>query len=258
MHSVFLTGDGYIYTRGLNTNGELGLGDKEPRTCVTGNILPEKVEVLSNIATFFVTLRNTFCISHDGTIYAAGSNDHGQAGIGTKEDVFTSTEIPPFSRARITRIEGNHSETYFLDEYGDVYFCGRFNKGAWWDMTSPQKEKGLSGIVKIFSNHHFNLFLSESGKVYLRRNNLTTAYSGNDWMSLRSLNIIDVIDIQCIESDREDSVPLLLKKDGSLWNYHFNTQQLQSMELEGVKRMVTYAHHGDFHVFELMDGFLFN
>lgn len=255
-HSIFLTHNGDVYARGLNTFGELGLGDKNPRTCIAGHIMPEKISTLSNIASFYITLQNTFFITENGTIFAAGQNNHGQAGVGSTQDIVIPTPIDPFSHVRVARIEGNGSETYFLDELGHVYFCGRFNMSAWWgtDTLRPQMLKELSAVTKIYSQVDFTLFLNESGQVFVRRNNLTTAYGGKEGMTIELLPISNIKDIQCINLAVKLRAPLLLKHDGSLWTYDFESKQCQQYAFEPVNRMVTFAHHDDIHVFELMDG----
>src|SRR5690606_28503827 len=85
-HSVFLTKEGHIYTRGLNSNGQLGLGDTINRYRNEDCLVPFHVQALKDIIDIEVGMHHTLCLDKDGHVYAFGDNKSGQLGLGDTEN----------------------------------------------------------------------------------------------------------------------------------------------------------------------------
>jgi alpha-tubulin suppressor-like RCC1 family protein len=68
--------DGTLWAWGLNTNGELGLGDIIRRSS------PVQVGSLTNWKQVACGVGCTFCIKTDGTLWAGGTSSTGQLGQG--------------------------------------------------------------------------------------------------------------------------------------------------------------------------------
>jgi uncharacterized delta-60 repeat protein len=83
--------NGNLYSWGYNLTGDLGLGDN-----VIHNI-PTKVNLTNgcwkSISASTGSFSDTFAIKMDGTLWAAGFNDHGQLGDGTRVDKNTFVQI---------------------------------------------------------------------------------------------------------------------------------------------------------------------
>ena len=96
-HTVVLMTDGTIYGTGVNTNGQLGLGNTtSPQTTLqlmtntTG-----KTPVAIYAGSFY-----TIVLMSDGTIYGTGLNSSGQLGLGYTSQVTTLTQITSLSSVR--------------------------------------------------------------------------------------------------------------------------------------------------------------
>uniref|UniRef100_A0A4W6EGB5 Uncharacterized protein n=1 Tax=Lates calcarifer TaxID=8187 RepID=A0A4W6EGB5_LATCA len=78
-HSVALTKDGQVYTWGLDSRGQLGLGKRRP-----GVSSPQHLQSLS--ATPLVQIsaggEQSFALSVSGGVFSWGRNDCGQLGLG--------------------------------------------------------------------------------------------------------------------------------------------------------------------------------
>ena len=78
--NMYQTVDGELYTWGINTKGQLGLGNE------TNVDFPTKVDVHGdNIFRIGAGYSNTYIISNTGSVYAAGKNNYGQIGNGTND-----------------------------------------------------------------------------------------------------------------------------------------------------------------------------
>lgn len=127
IHSVYLTHEGHVYTRGLNSDGQLGLGDKQNRYRKDGHIMPVRILNLENIIDIYAGCHETFCIDKDFKVFAWGCNRSGQLGLGNNEDTVSPCLVEALVDHKIVAVETNACVTYFLDDQGNVYSCGYFN-----------------------------------------------------------------------------------------------------------------------------------
>ena len=75
-HSVALKDDGTVWTWGGNYDGELGTGS----TGGMDSAKPVQVPGLDNVTAIAAGMYHTLALKSDGTVWAWGSNDHGQLG----------------------------------------------------------------------------------------------------------------------------------------------------------------------------------
>jgi alpha-tubulin suppressor-like RCC1 family protein len=73
-HSAAVRTDGTLWTWGLNTSGQLGIGVATNRSSAV------QVGTLNNWATAYAIGTKTYAIKTDGTLWAWGSNDNGELG----------------------------------------------------------------------------------------------------------------------------------------------------------------------------------
>ncbi|MGQ3889835.1 hypothetical protein ACQUW5_12490 [Legionella sp. CNM-1927-20] len=240
--SFFLTKEKEIYVRGNNTWGELGLGDNKSRRYVDGYVMPTKIQGLPPIKDFAIGHGTSFLIDHHNQIYAFGYNDYGQLGLGHCQNISSPTVIKSLKSKQIIKIEC-WTNTYFLSAHGEVYFSGKYDSQK--ECTnSPQRMKSLPPICKIVTGHNYDLFLSTTGEVYRRGNNLTTGtiYPDN---KLTKLHYTDVKDIQ-----RTDKGPAILTNSGEIYLDESN----KPLNMPPVERLIYGHSHGDYDIFELKNG----
>lgn len=113
LNAMYQTASEKTYVSGLNTNGELGVGN------TAGITIPELVqEHNSNTFGIGVGYANTYIIENTGNVYAAGNNEYGSIGNGTRNATQIHTligdrllNIKPITA---TMISGN-TETLQID-----------------------------------------------------------------------------------------------------------------------------------------------
>lgn len=85
---MVLKSSGALYGRGLNSNGELGIGDNTQRS----NFSP----ITTNVSIVSTGSSHSVIMKTDGKLYATGNNSKGQLGIGNTTDKNVFTLIPEF------------------------------------------------------------------------------------------------------------------------------------------------------------------
>jgi len=126
--SYFLTKDGFVYTCGANTNGELGLG----LSTATTRMYASKIESISRADLISSTGENHTVIvtTKNNEVYTWGANSSGQCGVSNVADVTTATKVVFPSDKRVTFIHGGgmygEIDPAFcaVREDGTVYVCG--------------------------------------------------------------------------------------------------------------------------------------
>jgi alpha-tubulin suppressor-like RCC1 family protein len=145
-HSLFLTDNGKVYALGKNSEGRLGLGDKEERQTPTliSSLSGEVIKAISTGSYY------TLFLTKEGKVYSCGENTAGQLGHGDKEERQTPTLISSLSDKEITAISSGQSHSLFLDKCGNVYSCGNNNRyqlghGDTKETLTPKLISTLSG-----------------------------------------------------------------------------------------------------------------
>jgi len=180
-HSLFLTNTGKVYTCGLNTDGQLGLGDTAIRNVPTliattvGSFNTLTISAIAGGSFHSAFLTNT------GKVYTCGRNDKGQLGLGdtTTRNVPTliATTVGSFNTLTISDISCGGSHSLFLTNTGRVYTCGvntdgQLGLGDTAIRNVPTLIATTVGsfntltISAIFSGASHSLFITNYGKVY--------------------------------------------------------------------------------------------
>ncbi|MEC8263814.1 MAG: chromosome condensation regulator, partial [Pseudomonadota bacterium] len=68
---------------------------------------------------------HTMILAEDGTVFACGSNESGQLGLGDVEDRDTFTAVPPLPDGKVAKqVVAGIDHTMILAEDGTVFACG--------------------------------------------------------------------------------------------------------------------------------------
>ena len=89
-HTMCVTEDGSVFAFGRNTQGQLGVGDKEKRllpTLLRGELENKLVVQVAAGSS------HTICVTKDGLVYACGSGTLGQLGVNDTEHRLVSTLV---------------------------------------------------------------------------------------------------------------------------------------------------------------------
>ncbi len=89
LHSLSLHNDGTVFVWGDNSEGQLGTGSVEPQK----NATPSRVNGLNDVKEVSAGMAHSLALKQDGTVWAWGNNEFGQAGITTVVDLAGNKEV---------------------------------------------------------------------------------------------------------------------------------------------------------------------
>ncbi|MCL1840111.1 IPT/TIG domain-containing protein, partial [Candidatus Saccharibacteria bacterium] len=205
-----LDDQGNLYAWGLNNLGQLGTGNTTSSSLpikISSGVIPGSALTAGiNIVKITASSYNTYAIDDQGNLYAWGSNDSGQLGIGTTSGPNTCTVTPssyscstlpikisdgailssPFiAGVNITQVAyssaNSYGQAFALDDQGNLYAFGDNRSGHLGDGTTITRALPfqISGgvvassaltaginIIKIQSSSTFASALDDQGNLY--------------------------------------------------------------------------------------------
>jgi alpha-tubulin suppressor-like RCC1 family protein len=172
-HSAFLSLSGIAYSTGLNTSGQLGIGDLVSRSTVVTNSPAIKFDDISAYKIASGTTYTVF-VNNSGLTYAFGTNTSGQLGFGNTSNVLVPTVIPVLKDINICQLACGTSHAFFVENNGRVYACGSYLNGRLGiasltsDVLLPTNIPFFNTfkIVQAAAGDSHSLFLSSTGQVY--------------------------------------------------------------------------------------------
>ncbi len=176
-HTVFLTNLGKVWSSGLNTNGQLGLGNTSQQN------LPTEITNASFYAKTITSIacgnNHTVFLTSEGKVWACGNPANGRLGLGS--DITTNRTAPleitnvAFYANTITAIATKDSHTVFLTSAGKVWSCGLNTNGQLGINSTTQQNVPIeitnasfyaNTITSIACGQSHTLFLTSAGKVW--------------------------------------------------------------------------------------------
>ena len=147
-HTLMLNTDGMVYGWGDNTYGQIGCGKElgENISVIT------QLKTLKKIKSIHCSFLSSFALTDNGMVYSWGHNDLGELGHELEENecVFEPKLIEILSK--ITSICSSGTNTYFLSNEGNIYFCGKnYENDKECLQKSPQIILKQSNINSLYS-----------------------------------------------------------------------------------------------------------
>ena len=144
-HSLALDSQGYVYSWGDNSNGQLGCG-KDDGLMISDPILLKKFSK-NTIKSIYCSYNRSFALTIDGLVFSWGSNSWCELGleIDQHSNVFVPTLV---NISKIIEVSSFTSNTYFIDQQGHIYFCGLYSNDK--DCDSFQKSPKIFLSKKVF------------------------------------------------------------------------------------------------------------
>ncbi|KAM4734007.1 putative E3 ubiquitin-protein ligase HERC3 [Anableps anableps] len=169
-HSVALTKEGQVYTWGLDSRGQLGLGKRS-----SGARSPQQVRSLSSIPVVRISAGGdqSFALSVSGGVFGWGRNDCGQLGLGDTKDTYTPTCIRSLNLKKTCNICCGKDHTVILTKHGAVFTFGSGQYGqlghnSLRNELQPRLVAELWGakVIKIACGRYHTIVLTDGQKVY--------------------------------------------------------------------------------------------
>lgn len=143
-HAVVLTSDGELLVAGINTDGQMGLGqDKVGKTISTFDKVPE-IKGVKDIA---CGLQSTYLLYNDGTLYVAGNNLYGQLGLGTNG---ASANVNTFTKVDVDNVKAvfSYNKSAFIIKNDNKCYSTGFNNQGQLGL-GDKNDRNLFSLVSI-------------------------------------------------------------------------------------------------------------
>lgn len=182
----------------------------------------ELTEVMGNVEDICNGTSSTFIITRDGELYAMGSNDYGQLGLGSKDNDVHREPIYITSGVKCAAAGG--ATSYFVTEDGTLYGCGinyQFQISENECEYVPEFVEIMDNVHDISATRSGLLILSEDGCLYTRGNNDTCvdeSIVGSDGAQAQNTKIASGVKSVCAA----DGYGIMMKDDGILYSWGRN------------------------------------
>ncbi|MEX0721509.1 MAG: T9SS type A sorting domain-containing protein [Balneolaceae bacterium] len=207
---------GTIYSWGYNHLGQLGI-DSEDETSETPS------EVIGNVIFFSAGQDHSLYISEDSTLWATGSNSHGQLGI---NDAEVASQLSPVEvDDDVIYVSGGIVSTHYIKSDGSLWAMGRNDfsqigvETGGENQFSPVEVTDITDVVAAEGNQINGFFLTSDGTLY------GVGQNSHGQMGADPNDVADVspddpaeIDTDVVKFAVGFGNVSYIKTDGSLWS----------------------------------------
>lgn len=138
-HVLALLDDGTVYGWGLNSSGQLGLGDSVSR--VTPTQITSPAALPHHVVAIAAGLAHSVAVLDDGTVYAWGTNVLGELGNGSRTPIANALPIQVGGITNAIAVAAGNDHTLALLADGSVV--------AWGSNTSGQLGTGQFSLSRV-------------------------------------------------------------------------------------------------------------
>ena len=179
---------------------------------------------LSDVTAIAGGANHTLALKSDGTVWAWGSNFHGQLGDGSNTDRTTPVQVSGLSD--VTAIAGGGDHAIALKSDGTVWawgfnFYGQLGDGSNTDRTTPVQVSGLSDVTAIAGGYEHTIALESNGTVWTwGLNDHGQLGDGTTTIRTTPLPVSGLRGVTTIAGGYEHTIAL--KSDGTVWAWGYN------------------------------------
>jgi len=229
-HSLALKGDGTVWTWGNDTYGQLGDGTVgSPDFRAT----PAQVSGLTGITAIAASGTHSLALKNDETVWAWGSDEHGQLGdgtVGSPDLRATPAQVANLSGVTAIAAGGAHSVAVKGD--GTVWAWGNDGWGQLGDGTvdnpyaraTPAQVTSLTGVTAIGAGFLYTVALKGDGTVWAwgrdQFGELGDGTVGSPEVRATPAQVVGLTGVKAISLD--DAHTLALKEDGTVWGWGYD------------------------------------
>ncbi|KAL0485287.1 ultraviolet-B receptor UVR8 [Acrasis kona] len=173
-HTIVLTAAGEVYSWGLNSDGELGLGDQRTRSSPT--LVPELLD--KNIVRVYAANFHSFALTAEGKIYAFGENSNRELGLFDTNRRLTPVKIVQLQDEIIKKVVTAELHTFAVCASGRTFAWGN-NFNSELGLGDVEEHSNVEELVtfreiplgKIVCGGGFSVALTRFGELYSWGNN---------------------------------------------------------------------------------------
>ena len=221
-HSLAVTPDGRVWAWGVNNWGQLGDGsDTFFRTT------PAEIPGLTNVAGVAASGFHTLALRQDGAVWAWGSNEYGQLGIGNADISDHSVPVGVPGLSGVIDVSAGPIHTVALTQDGAVWAWGsnqggQLGDGTNTDRSTPTRLNGVTDIAAVGAGLRHTLALRRNGTVWAWGWN-SSGQLGDATNTNRNtpVQVAGLTGVTAVAAGIDFS--LALRQDGSVWAWGDNT-----------------------------------
>ena len=224
-HSLALMPNGTVMSWGQNASGQLGNDGVILAPSHPIQVTPVQVTELINVTALSAGADHSVALKSDGTVWAWGSNIHGQIGDRTEVNRNIPVQVRDLTNTSAVSAGGSHNIVLRLD--GTLWGWGNnsrrqlFDDGMPTHHMMPTQINNLTNITAISSGRDHNLALRSNGTVWTWGMNIF-GMLGDGTRINRSIpvQVSGLTDIYAVAAGLDHN--LALTTDGIVWAWGNN------------------------------------
>lgn len=204
--------DGTLYSTGLNTKGQLGLGDIVNRNTFT------KVNI-QNVRAVVLGTTHSHAIKDDNTLYSCGENTHGQLGLGSESN---HPDVLTFTVNNITNVRDvycSDTTTFIVKDTNIAYCCG-YNNNSQLGMGNTTDQysfiKCMENVKEVIPNEINTYIITIYNTAYSTGLNTDYCLGLNSNSNQSAFSEIPISNVVKVAPNRNNAV-LLLTNEGDVY-----------------------------------------
>ncbi|MFJ1464836.1 RCC1-like domain-containing protein [Clostridioides difficile] len=213
---MIVTNDGELYCAGLNSSGQLGLGDNTSRSQLEKNSM-------ANVEDVSVASSHSIILLKDGTVYTTGYNANGQLGLNddTNRNSFTLTDITD-----VKSVFAYNTNTMVLKNDGTVYGTGYNSYGelglGHTTKVNTFTKIPIDNVKELLGGWYYSIVLKNDNTLWGAGNNEYGQFGVGDRLNKTTFVAMatNVKQVSC-----GVSFTVIHKLDGTVWGTGFNNGQ---------------------------------
>jgi alpha-tubulin suppressor-like RCC1 family protein len=235
-HSLALQSNGYVWSWGKNSYGQLGNGTSGQETSESKPLI---IADFGNCVAIAAGHAHSVALKNDGTVFTWGFNNLGQ--LGDQSNLNKNVPVAVPGMANVIAIAAGDTHTVALKNDGTVWTWGDNAYGQLGDGTivpknTPVRVLDISNVIGIAAGYGHTLALRNDGTVWGWGFNEYGQLGDNNLTQKQTRPVKADIFPQGIAIAAGRLHSLVLKSDGSVWSFGANGYgQLGNNSLQGTE-----------------------